>query len=67
MALNLIPNVPVVNVESRDEICWKIYFKRVSDEDSRQITEWQKILDTLLVYVCFPFASTTLPRLTDTW
>ena len=38
-----------------DEGFWKDYFKGVTDEDNRKITNWQKSLDTLLVYVCFFF------------
>ena len=36
-----------------DKDFWEEYFKRVTDEDICLITRWQKILDNLLVYVCF--------------
>jgi len=36
-----------------DEGFWEEYLKKVTDEDIQLITQWHKILDTLLVYVCF--------------
>jgi len=37
----------------KDKGFWEEYLKEVIDEDIQLITRWQKILDTLLVYVCF--------------
>ena len=36
-----------------NETVWEEFLNRATDEDSRQITEWNKSLNTLLVYVCF--------------
>lgn len=49
-----------------DEGFWKDYFKGVTDEDNRKITNWQKSLDTLLVYVCFFFGG-WLPHTLSKW
>ena len=42
-----------------DEGFWEEYLQKVTDEDTRLITRWQKILETLLLYVCFLPRSTT--------
>jgi hypothetical protein len=36
-----------------DKRFWEEYLKEVTEEDILLITRWQKILDTLLVYVRF--------------
>jgi hypothetical protein len=38
---------------------WEEYLNKVTDEDIRLITRWEKILHTLLVYVGFHLRSTT--------
>ena len=45
------PGLPVGRPEDND--FWEGYLKKVIDEDIQLIARWQKILDTLLVYVCF--------------
>jgi len=49
MASTLHPGLPVGKLE--DYGFWEEYLKEVTDEDIQLITRWQKILDTLLVYV----------------
>ena len=48
----IAPQLPGLG-EAESEVFWEKYLRKVSDEDTRLITRWQKILDTLLVYVCF--------------
>jgi len=36
---------------AEDQGFWEEYLQKVTDEDTRVITRWQKILETLLVYV----------------
>jgi len=45
------PGLPVGRPE--DKGFWEGYLKKVIDEDIQLITRWQKILDTLIIYVCF--------------
>jgi len=44
------PVLPVGSPEDND--FWEGYLKKVTDEDIQLIARWQKILDTLLIYVC---------------
>jgi hypothetical protein len=43
-----------------DESFWEGYLNRVIDDDTRLISNWRKILDTLLVYVRYLPRTTTL-------
>jgi len=46
-------------MSAEDQGFWEEYLQKVTDEDTRVITRWQKILETLLVYVCFLPCTTT--------
>ena len=52
MASILHPELPVSKPEEDNDF-WEGYLKKVIDEDIQLIARWQKVLDTLLVYVCF--------------
>jgi len=51
MASTLHPGLPVGKPEEDNDF-WEEYLKKVIDEDIQLINRWQKILDTLLIYVC---------------
>jgi len=52
MASILHPELPVGKPEEDNDF-WEGYLKKVIDEDIQLIARWQKVLNTLLVYVCF--------------
>jgi hypothetical protein len=45
-------NILKDNVE-KDDPLWNEYLERASLFDERMVDEWNKIVDVLLVYVCF--------------
>jgi len=49
------PGFPVNKPENKG--FWEEYLEKVTEEDVQLISHWQKILDTLLVYVRFVCAS----------
>ena len=63
MSLSSVPTTSKVPGLGRPELedrgFWEEYLQKVTDEDTRLITRWQKILETLLVYVRFLPRNTT--------